>query len=156
MRWTKEGIEYEADPRQGEKLLVDLELSGEGVKSAATPGVKPLAEQLARDQDLGEELHTKYRAAAARANYLAADRPDCQYGAKEVCRWMSKPSDLSQNALKRLGRFLVGRPRLVFQFKYQEAGRLEAYSDTDWAGCAKTRKSTPGSCLMIGSHLIKS
>ncbi len=30
------------------------------------------------------------------------------------------------------------------------------YADTDWAGCAKTRKSTSGGCLVVGCHLIKS
>ncbi len=34
--------------------------------------------------------------------------------------------------------------------------KIDAYSDTDWAGCPKTRKSTNGGCLMVGSHLIKS
>ena len=46
VRWTKDGLEYEADPRQGEKLLRDLKLEGEGVKAAATPGVKANREQL--------------------------------------------------------------------------------------------------------------
>ena len=35
-------------------------------------------------------------------------------------------------------------------------GRVEVYSDTDWAGCQKTRKSTSGGGLVLGSHLIKS
>ena len=41
VRWTTERLEYEADPRQHEKLLRDLKLDGEGVKPAASPGVKP-------------------------------------------------------------------------------------------------------------------
>ena len=32
---------------------------------------------------------------------------------------------------------------------------IDVYSDTDWAGCIKTRKSTSGGCIMLGSHLIK-
>ena len=28
VRWTSDGLEYEADPRQGEKLLRDLQLDG--------------------------------------------------------------------------------------------------------------------------------
>ena len=30
------------------------------------------------------------------------------------------------------------------------------YTDTDWAGCPRTRKSTSGGCVMLGSHLVKS
>ena len=32
---------------------------------------------------------------------------------------------------------------------------LECYSDTDWAGCPRTRKSTSGGCLMLGRHVLK-
>ena len=34
---------------------------------------------------------TRFRAVAARANYLSADRPDVQYAVKEICRRMAKP-----------------------------------------------------------------
>ena len=45
---------------------------------------------------------------------------------------------------------------MVFKYTWQKASTLECYSDTDWAGCPKTRKSTSGGCLMLGGHLIKS
>ena len=32
---------------------------------------------------------------------------------------------------------------------------IDVYTDTDWAGCPKTRKSTSGGSLMLGSHTIK-
>ena len=35
---------------------------------------------------------TKYRALAARANYLAADRTDIMYAVKEICRSMAAPT----------------------------------------------------------------
>ena len=33
--------------------------------------------------------------------------------------------------------------------------QLETYSDTDWAGCRRTRRSTTGGYTVAGSHLIK-
>ena len=84
-KWIRTGL---ADPRQVERLLADLELSGPDIKTAATPGVKALPEEIAQEQKLQEGEFTKYRAIAARANYLSADRPDCQFAAKEICRWM--------------------------------------------------------------------
>ena len=93
IRWCDFGLEYEADPRQVEKLVQELEL--EGAKSCVTPGVKPLPEQFESDKPLDASRHTSFRALAARANYLSADRPDCQYSAKEICRWMSAPTELS-------------------------------------------------------------
>ena len=156
VRWTAEGLEYEADPRQGEKLLRDLQLDGEGVKDAATPGVKATREQLDEDLPLERSKHTPYRAVVARANYLASDRPDIQFSAKEICRWMSSPTELALRALKRLGRYVVGHRRLVYKYPWQTVNRIDAYSDTDWSGCPKTRKSTSGGCVMLGKHLIKS
>ena len=47
VRWTKEGLEYEADPRQAEKLLRDLRLDA-GEKSMSTPGVRTTREQVER------------------------------------------------------------------------------------------------------------
>ena len=155
IRWTSRGIEHEADPRQVEKLLEELELEGEGVKGVVTPGVKVGAHQLLEESTLPEREHTKFRALAARANYLAADRPDIIFAAKEICRSMAKPSDLGMAALKRLGRYLRYRPRLVFEMPFQSADHWDVYTDTDWAGCARTRKSTSGGCLMLGQHVIK-
>jgi hypothetical protein len=44
----------------------------------------------------------------------------------------------------------------VWRFKWQEDHGVTVYSDTDWAGCPRTRKSTSGGCIMSGDHLLKS
>jgi hypothetical protein len=69
---------------------------------------------------------------------------------------MSQPTTGSLEALKRLCRFLVGAPRLVWRYDYQDECQISVYSDTDWAGCPRTRKSTSGGCILMGKHLIKS
>ena len=155
IRWCDGRIEYEADPRQAEKLIEELEMAGDGVKAVATPGVKCMQSMVDQDKPLGEDMHTYFRGIAARANYLAADRPDCQFSAKDICRWMSSPTELAMSALKRLCRYLVGRPRLVFKYNFQEFAAVECYSDTDWAGCIRTRKSTSGGVILLGSHILK-
>ena len=153
VRWTSKGIEYEADPRQVEKLLREIEL--EGANGAVTPGVKVLSHQVEAETDFPEKEFTRFRALAARANHLAADRIDVLYSAKEVCRFMSRPTDIAMGALKRLARYLRSRPRMVFDFEFQTAEGIGCCTDTDWAGCARTRKSTSGGCLNVGQHLIK-
>ena len=102
VRWTHSGVEYEADPRQVERVVKSLGL--EGAKPLGTAGVKVTAEQAADDEPLKEEKSTPFRALAARVNYLSADRPECQFAAKEICRWMAHPTVQSLAALKRLGR----------------------------------------------------
>ena len=154
LRWTSEGLECEADPRQAERLLSECGL--EGAKSVATPGIRATSAEALDEQPLEARLVTPFRAAAARGNYLAQDRPDLQFSAKEICRNMSKPTDLAWGAMKRMCRFLGGTQRLVWKFRFQEASEVTIYSDTDWAGCPRTRKSTSGGCIMVGSHLLKS
>ncbi len=154
IRWTAEGVEYEADPRQAEKLLAECGLTG--ARTVATPGVRVSFKEVENDTPLDPKAHTAFRGAAARANYLAADRVDCQFPAKEVCRWMASPTEGSWAALKRLCRYLVGLPRMVYLYRFQDAESVEVYTDTDWAGCPRTRKSTSGGCVMLGRHTIKS
>ena len=106
-------IEYEADPRQSEKFVEHLGLAG--ANSAATPGHKTTTEQMAEEVPLEQGKHKIFRGVAARGNYLSADRPDIQYAAKEICRWMAKPSSGGVHALKRLGRYIEGRRRVIFK-----------------------------------------
>ena len=154
IRYTEGGYEYEADPRQSEKLIESLGL-GAGCNGAATPGIKALIEQLQADQPLLQGEHTAFRGQAARANYLSADRVDLQFAAKEICRFMSSPTETSVAALKRMGRYLLGHQRLVYTYPWQQDSGIDVYSDTDWSGCPRTRKSTSGGCVMIGAHVIR-
>ena len=66
------------------------------------------------------------------------------------------PSELGVQTLKRLGRLLDSHRRLVFEFPFHTADKVDVYSDTDWSGCVRTWKSTSGGCFMLGAHLIKS
>ena len=104
IRWNAKGLEYEADPRQVEKLASDLGL--QGAKMLGTPGFKQMFEMVDKHKPLESEKHTAFRASAAWGNYLSADRPEIQYAANENCRWMASPPKLGVHALKRLVRFL--------------------------------------------------
>ena len=68
---------------------------------------------------------------------------------------MSAPTELAQQALKRMARYLRLRPRLVWRYDHQRASSPEVYADTDWAGCVRTRKGTSGSCLLLCNHVLK-
>ena len=115
-RWTAGGLEYDADPRQAERLVADLGL--EDAKRVGTPGVKQTFDMVSRDKPLAADKHTAFRAIAARGNYLGPDRPEAQYATKEICRWMSAPSEIGVQAFKRLGRCLESHRRLVLEFSF--------------------------------------
>lgn len=141
----------EADPRHVQILLRELNL--ENAKATATPGV--------RCDDTDSEPLTaaetsRYRSLVMRGCYLALDRPDIAYACKELARSMSSPKKCDWNGLKRLGRYLKGVPRLIWRYPDQiDQSRFTMFTDSDDAGCTKTRKSTSAGALMHGAHLIK-
>ena len=57
--------------------------------------------------------------------------------------------------VKRVGRYLVGKPRAVCLFRWQQRGELEAYSDADWGGDNSTRRSVSVGVIMRGEHCFK-
>ena len=155
VEWTDMGIRYEADQRHAEIIAEGIGLK-ENSKGVVTPGSK-LKEEEGDEKALDPDTSTKYRAMVARANYLAQDRPDIQFATKELCRAMSKPTEGNWRALKRLGRYLQQSPRVVQLFGRQEApNNIRVFTDTDFAGCTKTRKSTSGGLILFGKHMVKS
>ena len=152
IRRTEAGWEYEADQRHRDLIVEALGL--QEANPVKTPG-----EDMKEDEgqeELSAYDSTRYRAIVARANYLALDRPDVQYAVKELCRMMSAPRTTDWERLKRLGRYLVDKPRLVSQYVWQDQQEsVDAYGDSDWAGCRRTGKSTSGGVLRIGAHVVK-
>ena len=70
---------------------------------------------------------------------------------------MATPTAGAWKKIKRIGRYLKGRPRTVLKYAWQgqEEEEVEGYTDSDWAGCRTTGKSTSGGLIMIGRHFIK-
>ena len=60
-----------------------------------------------------------------------------------------------QGILKRLGQYLRGHRRMVYTYPFKVAERVDIYSDTDGPGCARTRRSTSGACVMVGKHCTR-
>ena len=117
------------------------------------PEMKKTVEE---DHDLDAAEAKKFRAIVARLNYLAVDRIDIQYAVKESARRMSQPRSSDWKAVQKIGRYLVGKPRLVMKFPWQsEVSTVTTYTDSDWAGCPITARSTSGGIVSIGGHMIK-
>ena len=112
--------------------------------------IKPVSDMNSGDQ-------SKYRAITARVNFLAQDRGELGFASKECSRKMSCPMAEDFGALKRIGRYLLKVPRVVIMYEWQEKPtHLAVYTDSGWAGCVRTRRSTSGACLLHGAHLLKS
>ena len=86
------------------------------------------------------------------------DRPDLQYATKEACREMSKPTLGGWARLKKIARYLVSVPRVVYEYSKTNAEiqYVDVYTDSDWAGCRRTRRSTSGGAAAIAGACVKS
>ena len=66
-----------------------------------------------------------------------------------------RPTGRRLGKVERLGRYLVDKLRGRHLYEYQSPIKaVEIYTDTDYAGCSKTRKSTSGGVVMFGEHLL--
>lgn len=99
---------------------------------------------------------TTYRALAARANYLAQDRADAEFAAKELCRSFARPTSSDVLALRHLVRYQVHAPRVVYRYDFcSPPSEIRVCVDTDFAGCLRTRRSTSGGMIFLNQHLVK-
>ena len=86
---------------------------------------------------------------------MAQDPADLAFASKEASKCMSAPNVEDMVALKRVGRYLQKYPRCVTEYAWQEVlNKMIVYTDSDWGGDQKSRKSTSGGCIMRGTHLL--
>ena len=141
-----------ADPRHVEILVSQMGLSNES-KAVSTLGVRMTGEE--DGKELGPEDRACNRSWTMRASYLSQDRCELQFAVKELARRIQQPNTKNMQAFKRLVRFLKGSTRCLVVYNRQvEQPIVDVLSDSDWAGCAKTRRSTSYSYVMLGGHLL--
>ena len=117
---TAEGVEYDSDPLHVRQIVRDLDLLGS--KPVAALGPKPTFDRACQSKLLPPEKMRPFRAIAARANCFDVEWPDMQFPPKEICSWMSAPTGASVVAMKRLGRYFEGCPRLRFKYTMANGG----------------------------------
>lgn len=106
----------------------------------------------------GEEakVNFPYRQAVGSLLYLAiGTRPDISFAVGYVSRFMEHPSKTHVTAIKRILRYLKGTSDYgILLTNTPNNLKFYIYSDSDYAGCIKTRRSTTGFCLMIGTGIV--
>ena len=148
-------LEYEADTRHGEFIVQCLGLTS--ANSVATPRQKKTWKELPmllKSPLLRGAQITRYRSLIHRTVYLAQDRADLSECAKHLARRNKEPREIDWQDLKRLGRYLLGVPRVVQEFRPQPfPTTLTATLDGDHAGCVETCKSSSGCVVSYGGHV---
>ncbi|GKC14376.1 hypothetical protein Tco_1011158 [Tanacetum coccineum] len=86
--------------------------------------------------------------------YLTSSRLDIMFSVCACSRFQVQPKVFHLNAVKRIFRYLKGRPNFSLWYPKDSPFILEAFSDNDYASVSLDRKSTTGGCQFLGSRLI--
>nr|GEX05739.1 hypothetical protein [Tanacetum cinerariifolium] len=121
-------------------------------KLASTPidTEKPLL----KDHD-GEDVdvHT-YRSMIGSLMYLTSLRLNIMSAVCACAGFQVIPKASHLHTVKRIFRYLKGKPHLGLWYPKDSPFNLVAYSDSDYAGASLDRKSTTGGCQFLGCRLI--
>ncbi|GJS28146.1 putative ribonuclease H-like domain-containing protein, partial [Tanacetum coccineum] len=112
------------------------------VKSASTP--TDLEKPLVKDADADDVDEHLYRSMIGSLMYLTASRPDIMFAVCACARFQVSPKTSHLLAVKRIFRYLKGKPSLGLWYSKDSPLELVAYTDSDYAGATLDRKSTTG------------
>ncbi|GKC61716.1 putative ribonuclease H-like domain-containing protein, partial [Tanacetum coccineum] len=122
------------------------------VKAAITPMETKLP--LTKDEEAFDVDVHLYRSMIGSLMYLTASRPDIMYAVCVCSRFQVTPKTSHLNAVKRIFKYLKGKPNLGLWYPRDSPLDLEAFSDSDYGGSNLDRKSTTGGCQFLGQRLI--
>lgn len=97
---------------------------------------------------------TYFRSLAGKLQYLTLTRPDIQFAVNFICQKMHALTVSDFTLLKRTLRYLKGTMQMGVNLNNDTDSTLRAYSDSDWAGCLDTGRSTGGFCTFLGTNVI--
>ncbi|GJU09225.1 putative ribonuclease H-like domain-containing protein [Tanacetum coccineum] len=124
----------------------------ESVRTATTPYEAPKPKSK-NEPDNPVNVHL-YRSMIGSLMYLTASRPDIMFAVSACSRNQVTPTTSNLEAVKKIFKYLKGQPKLGLWYPKKSPFVLEAYSDNDYAGANKDRKSTTGGCQFLGRRLI--
>ena len=147
VQWVKEGIRLAPDQRHTAEVIGELGLDAS--KLVDTP-LCTTAREMTKDEKVPLEgaAASQFRRLAAKLTCFSLDH--IRFGTSLVCSVASKlwVGDMIQ--LKRVARFLVGKPLLWTDFRWGSSGsRLHEYTGAGWASCKENRRSMSGGMLVL-------
>ncbi|GJZ67228.1 putative ribonuclease H-like domain-containing protein [Tanacetum coccineum] len=149
VKQIEDGIFISQDKYVGEILK---KFGFSSIRTANTPMETNKA--LTKDED-GEDIDVHlYRSMIGSLMYLTSFIPDIMFSVYACSRFQVQLKVSYLNAVKRIFRYLKGRPNLGLWYPKDSPFILEAFLDSDYAGASLDRKSTTGGCQFLGSRLI--
>ncbi|GJV37437.1 putative ribonuclease H-like domain-containing protein [Tanacetum coccineum] len=122
------------------------------VKSAST--LTDLEKPLVQDGDAADVDEHLYRSMIGSLMYLTASRPDIMFVVCACAMFQVSPKSSHLLVVKRIFRYLKGKPSLGLWYSKDSPLELVAYTNSNYAGATQDRKSTTGGCQFLGNRLI--
>jgi len=97
---------------------------------------------------------TNYRGLIGSLLYLTTSRPDIMFSVCLCARFQSNPKESHFTTAKRILKYLQGTTTVGLWYPSEVSLDLVGYSDSDFSGCKIDRKSTNGTCHLLGSSMI--
>ncbi|GKB51813.1 hypothetical protein Tco_0902566 [Tanacetum coccineum] len=107
-----------------------------------------------KDSDADDVDEHLYRSMIGSLMYLTASRPDIMFTVCACARFQVSPKTSHLLAVKRIFRYLKGKPSLGLWYSKDSPLELVAYSDSDYAGANLDRKSTTGGCQFFARNKL--
>jgi hypothetical protein len=95
----------------------------------------------------------EYRSVMGALQYCTLTRPDIAFSVNQLCQHMHNPTAVHWFVVKRVLRFLKNTVDHGL-FYSKTTLQLNAFCDSDWAGCPDDRRSTSGSAVFLGDCLV--
>ncbi|GKB95273.1 putative ribonuclease H-like domain-containing protein [Tanacetum coccineum] len=117
-----------------------------GLQTASIP--VDLEKPLVKDGDADDVDVHLYRSMIGSLMYLTTSRPDIMFAVCACARFQVTPKISHLLAVKRIFRYLKGKPTLGLWYSKNSPFELVAYTDSDYAGATQDRKSTISGYLL--------
>jgi len=118
-------------------------------KPSNTPASKPQeTDKTNEEKELEDPTH--YRSIVGKLVYLTVSKPNIIFVVNSLSQNMVKPKEKDLNAAHKVPRYIKQSPGSAILFSASTTSGLRAFSDSDWASCPSTRRSTTGFTIYLG------
>lgn len=122
--------------------------------SESNPVPTPAVQDEPEDDEEVISESVPYRQAVGSLMYLmTASRPDIAFAVGKASRALEKPTRKNWNEVKRIFRYLRGTSKFGILYKRNKE-HLKVFSDADFAGDRKTRRSTSGIVALFADAAV--
>jgi hypothetical protein len=135
------------------KYIIEL------LRKAHMDGAKPIKSPCPSGSQLsrydGEPLSnpTPYRQIVGALQYCTLTRLEISFSVNQLCQHLHHPSSTHWTVAKRVLRYLQGTSDHELHHTKSHL-QLNAFCDSDWAGCPDDRRSTTGFAVFLGDCLV--